>query len=73
MTAYESYWGYWHGNHNTVHRSPKIAEIRCKMTMERKNSVNLLGIKVISMWEDTWKYEMNNSTDDYRDEINSTC
>ena len=69
MTAYEFYGNSWHGNPNTVHKSPKVAEIRYKMTMERETSLKLLGIKVISKWEDEWKYEMNNFPNEYRDEI----
>ena len=37
--------------------------------MERETILKLLGIKVISMWEDESKYQMNNFTDEYRDEI----
>jgi hypothetical protein len=48
MTAYEFHGDYRHGNPNTIHRTPKVAEIRYKMTMERENILNLLGIKVIS-------------------------
>ena len=37
MTAYEFHGDYWHGNPNTIHRTPKVAEIRYKMTVEREN------------------------------------
>ena len=69
MTAYEFYGDYWHGNPNTIHKNPKVAELRYKMTMEREMILKLMGIKVVSMWEDQWKYKMNNFTTEYRDEI----
>ena len=69
MTAYEFHGDYRHGNPNTIHRTPKVAEIRYKMTMERENILNLLGIKVISQWGDEWKYEMNNFPNEYSDSL----
>ena len=69
MTAYEFYGDYWHGNPNTIHQTPKIAELRYQMTLERESILKLLGIKIISMWEDDWKYEMNNFTEEYRNDI----
>jgi len=69
MTAHEFYGDYWHGNPNTIHKSPKLAELSYRMTMERETILKLLGIKVIPMWKDVWKYDVNNFTDGYRDEI----
>ena len=69
MTAYEFYGDYWHGNPNTIHKAPNVAEIRYKMTMEREAVLKRLGIKVIALWEDEWKYEMNNFPTEYRDAI----
>ena len=60
MTGYEFYGDYWHGNPNTIHKNPKIAELRYKMTMERESILKLIGIKIVSKWEDEWKYEMDN-------------
>ena len=31
--------------------------------------LKLMGIKVVSTWEDQWKYTMNNFTTEYRDDI----
>ena len=69
MTAFEFYGDYWHGNPNIIHKNPEVAELRYKMTMEREMILKLIGINVISMWEDEWKYQMNNFTPEYRDEL----
>jgi hypothetical protein len=52
VPAYELYGDYWHGNPNTIHKSPQVAELRYKMTMETESILKLIGIKVVSMWED---------------------
>jgi len=54
---------------NTIHKSPQVAALIYKMIMDRESMLKLIGIKVVSMWEDEWKYEMNNFTDEYRDEV----
>ena len=62
MIASEFYVDYWHGNPNTIHKNPSVVALRYKLG--RESILKLLGIKVVSMWGDEWKYQMNNFTDE---------
>jgi hypothetical protein len=59
-TFYEFYGDYWHGNPAIKQADPVLAKSRYIKTLERNKIIELLGFKLITIWESDWEYEMAN-------------
>jgi len=48
------------------HSNKEEAELSYNMTMEREMILKLIGLKLITIWEDDWKHQMKSFTEEYR-------
>ena len=68
-TFYEFYGDYWHGNPTASQSDPDLANTRYTNTLERNTIFELLGFKLITIWEIDWEYQMKKNEPAYLQEI----